>query len=247
MISDKNSGQLLLNFGVKTHMDRDDFMVSNCNKEAFNAIDSWPDWLANGLFIYGPHGCGKTHLAHLFIDKLRSSTRRPYPVSIIEAQSISMKNIERIANENLSVVIENLSVGFDEEALFHLFNIYNQEGRYILWTGLQNPHQLTVLLPDLKSRLSMLPCIEVQKPDDVMLQMLIVKLFNDRQLLITPEILNYIVVNAERSFSYLQKLVEIIDEQSMLYKCAVNYNIVRRAMEIMASQKECEPDLFVSG
>ena len=244
MISAKNSQQLLLNFSVATHMGRDDFMVSSCNQEAFNAIDKWPNWLANGLFIYGPHGCGKTHLAHLFIDKLRASVRRPYPVSIIEAQNVSMKNIKRIATENLSVVVENFAYGCDEEALFHLFNIYNQENRYILWTGLQDPHRISVLLPDLKSRLNMLPCIEIKKPDDVMLQTLIVKLFSDRQLLITPEILNYMIMKTERSFSYLQKLVERIDELSMTYKCSVNYNIVRRAMDIVSSEAEREPDLF---
>lgn len=243
MINDK-SQQLPFDFGTRVHMGRDDFMVSACNYEAFSLVESWPDWLACGAFIYGPHGCGKTHLSHLFVEKLRTSSARPYPVSVFEAQSISMKNVHRIAQENQSVVIENVSPRCNEEALFHLFNLYHSDGRYMLWTGLQNPHQMTLKLPDLQSRLCMLPCVEIQKPDDVMMQTLTVKLFNDRQLLITPEILNYIVMNAERSFSYLQELVAEVDLQSMIYKSAVNYNIVKRAMENLVLRKTAEPDLF---
>ncbi|MBP5352645.1 MAG: hypothetical protein J6Y91_02635 [Alphaproteobacteria bacterium] len=236
--------QIPFDFKVANHMGRDDFMVSACNKEAFEMIDNWPQWLSAGLFLYGPHGCGKSHLAHLFVEKLRQTTGKPYPVSIVEARGISMKSVRRLAAENTSIVIENVSEKCDAEALFHLFNIYNQDGRYMLWTGLKAPHYIHFKLADLYSRLNMLPCVEIQEPDDVMLQTLIVKLFNDRQLLISPEILNYIMTNAERSFSYIQHLVEEIDVLSLAYQTSANYNIVKKAMDILAHQSSREPDLF---
>jgi chromosomal replication initiation ATPase DnaA len=55
--------QLPLEFAQHSKMGRDDFMVSDCNRTAFKLIDSWPNWYGSGLFIYGPQGYGKTHLA----------------------------------------------------------------------------------------------------------------------------------------------------------------------------------------
>ena len=73
---------------------------------------------------------------------------------------------------------------------------------------------------------------------------MIVKLFNDRQILISPEILNFIVTNAPRSFEYIGKLVEECDNISLAYQCAVNYNVVKKAMELLAQTDSRQPDLF---
>ena len=90
----------------------------------------------------------------------------------------------------------------------------------------------------------MLPCAAISEPDDIMLQMLIVKLFNDRQIKISADIPNYIVKNAPRSFAFIEKLVEEIDKISLAYQCAVNYIVVKKAMEFIAAENEREPDLF---
>ena len=90
----------------------------------------------------------------------------------------------------------------------------------------------------------MLTHVAIKEPDDMMLMMLIVKLFNDRQIIIGEDILSYIMNNAPRSFAYVRDLVKEIDEISLAYQSAVNYNVVRKAMEIMAEKDSKEPDLF---
>lgn len=239
-----DSLQLPLGFSVANYMRREDFMVSDCNREAFNMIECWPNWLTSGLIIYGPSGCGKSHLAHLFADKVKQAASKAIKVSFFEAQRINLHNLRHIAEENQSLVIENLSPKANQEALFHLFNIYNETGRYILWTADMAPSRMHFALADLQSRLNMLPSIAISEPDDKMLQMLIAKLFDDRQIIISQEILNYIVANTQRSFAYIQRLVEEIDYISLSRQTAVNYAVVKAAMDNLSRIDDNEPDLF---
>lgn len=244
MVWESELKQIPFDFQQHVYLGREDFMVAPCNSEAFNMVDSWPNWLTHGLIIYGSKGCGKSHLAHLFADKVRIFADRPVQISLIDAARINMRNVNRISEENPSIVVENLTPKVNSEALFHLFNIYNTEGRYMLLTAETAPSRMRFALKDLQSRLNMLPSIAIKEPDDRMLQALIVKLFNDRQIIISPEILTFIVNNAQRSYAYIENLVAEIDALSLAYQSAVNYNIVRKAIEILDEQENIEPDLF---
>jgi chromosomal replication initiation ATPase DnaA len=240
----ENLKQLPLQFATHNCMGREDFMVSDCNREAYQMIEAWPNWLGSGLFIYGPKGCGKSHLAHLFVDRVRAMSAKPIKTEIIAASSVHMRSVKRLAEENTAIVVENVTPKNHNEALFHLFNLFNTEGKYMLWTAENAPNQMNFPLKDLATRLKMLPCVKIAEPDDVMLQMLIVKLFDDRQLKISPEILNYIINNAPRSFAYIESLVAEIDKISLAYQASVNYTIIKQAMDWLALRDNREPDLF---
>ena len=50
--------------------------------------------------------------------------------------------------------------------------------------------------------------------------------------------------NAPRSFEYIEKLVEECDDISLAYQCAINYNVVKKAMDIISQTDDCQMDLF---
>ncbi len=52
----------------------------------------------------------------------------------------------------------------------------------------------------------------------------------DRQITVSLDIVNYILVNMERSFAYAHKLVAEIDNISLAYKRAVSIVIVKEAI-----------------
>ena len=60
--------------------------------------------------------------------------------------------------------------------------------------------------------------------------MLIVKLFSDRCIVISQDVLNYTVQNMERSFSYAIKLVQAADEISLALKRTVTVPVIKEAM-----------------
>ena len=238
MISDNK--QLVLKFKTNPDYKRDDFMVSSCNEDAINVIDTWPNWPFFAFFLYGPEGCGKSHLAHVFAERVALMCEKPIAVKIINAKEITSAKVERLHKENPCLVVENLNPKTDNEALFHLFNLYQNEGGYILFTALNAPARMNFKLPDLHSRLNMVPSIAIKEPDDTMLTMLIVKLFNDKQIIISQEVLTYIIHNIERSFSFAIKLVEEVDYISLARKRAVSISIVKEAIENLLSNVQSE-------
>lgn len=243
-MSEKIFKQTAFSFSPDVQMQRQDFMVSKCNAEAYGFIDMWPEWITNGLVIYGPKGSGKTHLCHLFADKVNSEKTLPQKVPFYDCGQITLKNVERICNASEIIILENLREKVNEEALFHVFNHFNQQGRYMLWTALNAPARIPFKIKDLQSRLDMLPAIEIKEPDDIMLRALVIKLFGDRQLIISPEILEYIINNTERSFAFIEKLVQEIDEISLAYKTTINYKVVKEAIENLRNNEMREPNLF---
>ena len=61
--------QLLLDLRRPPSFARSDFLSSERNVAAVERIDRWPDWPSAALLLYGPPGCGKTHLAHLWCER----------------------------------------------------------------------------------------------------------------------------------------------------------------------------------
>jgi len=208
----------------------EDFMVSSCNRSALKAIEQWPQWPFFALLIFGPHGSGKTHLSHLFADHVNLHFKKPLDIGFLEASNIKTNKISYLHTHYPCLVVENVTAKVDEEALFHLFNVYQNEGGFILFTSLYPFARINFKLPDLKSRLNMVPRVPICEPDDEMLEALVVKLFSDRGILISQDVLNYIIQNMERSFSYAVKLVEETDALSLALKRAVTVPLVREAM-----------------
>ena len=219
---------------------KQDFMVSGCNKNAYKIVEMWPDWSFFAMLIFGPKGCGKTHLAHIFAENVCLRAEKIFSVQILQASDIKTNKVARIHKENKCLIVENVSVKANEEALFHLFNLYQNEGGYILFTSEQPFAHIGFKLPDLVSRLQLVPSVPILRPDDEMLEALIVKLFSDRQINVSEDVLNYIVQNMERSFSYAEKLVAEADKISLCLKRAVSVPIIKQAMHTLAHNTQQE-------
>lgn len=237
-----NVKQLPLEFYHRPYMGRDDFMMAECNFEAFRLVDSWPNWAYFAACIYGPEGCGKTHLANIFSDKVSVEEHYPYKIPCLKAYDLTPELPRRLLEANPCLIIENLDGSVDQETLFHLYNMYRDEGGSILFTAAQAPARLNFTLPDLRSRMNIVPSVEIREPDDGLLSALLVKLFMDRQITVSPEVLNYTIANMQRSFAYARKLVAEIDNISLARKHAVTTAIVREAVNSL--EHDTQGELF---
>ncbi len=235
--------QYKLQFSPNTYLGEDDFLVTSCNDTAYNIIKMWPYWPHFAINIYGPKSSGKTHLAHIWAERVQKSLPRPIDIPFIEAPHINMKNVNKLAHENKYLVIENMTAEINEEAFFHLYNFFNIPEHFILFTSELPLTKLPIKLPDLHSRLKAIPGIEILQPDDIMLTALIAKLFNDRQIIISQDILDYILNHTERSFDFVRRLVAEIDDISWTYGRAVTISIVKEAFNTLSKNKQLE--LFI--
>lgn len=231
--------QLPIKFEHTPLFDREDFMVSKSNIEAISIVDSWPNWSFFAACIYGPEGCGKTHIAHIFADNVYAkSDKFTNKIPFIKASNISLDTPHKLFEMHRCLVVEDLDENVDMEAMFHLYNLYKNENGYILFTSKKAPAHLNFSLKDLSSRLNAIPSIEIKEPDDELLSILILKLFSDRQINISPDVIKYMINNAPRSFSYIKKLVEESDLISFSKKRAISIPIIKEAMNYLKNDKQ---------
>ena len=151
-------------------------------------------------------------------------------------------NIRSLFDAHNCLVVEELQADINQEALFHLYNLYRDEGGNILFLSEQAPARINFTLPDLRSRMNIVPTAEIKEPDDELLSALLVKLFNDRQITPSPELITYLLNNMRRSFAYARKVVAEIDTISLARKRAVTASIAKEALA--ALDNNTQRDLF---
>lgn len=238
MAKSNNIQQLPLEFEHHPYLDKEDFMVARCNIEAVQTLEAWPQWPFFAVCLYGPSGCGKTHLANIFSNQVSVLTHYPYKIPNIKAKDLKLETVHQLFQKHKCLIVEDLNENINQEAMFHLYNLYRNEGGNILFTAEKAPARLKFNLPDLQSRLNIVPAIEIGEPDDELLSALIVKLFADRQIVVSPEIVNYILANMQRSFCYTRKLIAEIDHISLARKRAVSVPIVKEAFSYLADDHQ---------
>ena len=82
-------------------------------------------------------------------------------------------------------------------------------------TSHKPPQQLEFTLPDLASRIRASQVISLQEPDDALMGAVLVKLFHDRQISVTQDMISYLVPRLERTFSALNEAVDRLDKAAM--------------------------------
>jgi chromosomal replication initiation ATPase DnaA len=214
--------QLPLDLGHRASFGDDDFLVAPCNEAAVAWLDRWPDWPGPGLALWGPAGCGKTHLAHVF--QVRSGARLIQPLELGEASPASL------AEGNGELALDG-APPVDERALLHLYNLVAERRGHLLILSRQAPARWAVGLPDLASRLAAMPAIRIDPPDEVVIEGLLVKLFADRQLVVQPEVVAYLVRRMERSFEAVRRTVARLDRESLARHRPVTLPLAREIIE----------------
>lgn len=213
--------QLTLALPHHTALDLQDFYESESNRQALRAVLTWPDWVAptRMLMVTGPEGCGKTHLAHVWMQ--RSG-----------AIEIDIDNQDIFNLDGAAVVIEDvdrITQAEDEEKLFHIYNHINNTGGWLMMTSSKPIAHINLTLPDLQSRLKSTANVTIEEPDDTLLKAILQKHFNDRQLSVNEGVLNYCMSRMERSFSAAANMVEQLDEKSLSEKRSITIPMVKQA------------------
>jgi hypothetical protein len=118
----------------------------------------------------------------------------------------------------------------DEERLFHAWNEAQALRRPMLLIADQAPPGWDVALPDLRSRLTATPHIQIGPPDDALLAQLIAKLLGDRGLVVSPDITEYLIPRIERSYVAVQQVVDVIDQAMLSSRGRMGLPTVRRTL-----------------
>ena len=213
-----NLNQLLLNFNVKQNFSYDDFYVSKSNFFAFKLIEKWPRWEKNILNIYGEKFSGKTHLSNIFQHKNN-------------AKKIIAKNLNSDVLKELklyeNIILEDFENNSEEKILYSLFNLVDQDNKFLIINSILPINEIKFQLEDLKSRSKNCLFAKINGPDDELMFALILKNFSDRQITIEKKLIDYVIKRIDRSYSKISEFIYKVDELSLKKKKAIDIKTIK--------------------
>lgn len=213
-----------LGFHRRRAMGRADFVVSPANADAVALVSSPASWPGGRLALAGPAGAGKTHLARVFMAETGAA--------LAEAATLAEADAPALVAAG-AVAVEGADAGLPparEAALFHLLNLAAAEGAPLLLTGREPPARWPVALPDLASRLAATAVARLHPPDDSLLEAVIAKLLDDRELAFDPALPGWLARRIERDFAAAAAIVERLDAASLEERRPIDRRLAARLL-----------------
>lgn len=199
--------QLTLALDLAGKFTAEDFLIAPSNAAVHATLQAWPDWPARNYLVVGPPGSGKSHLVAIWAEHADAP--------VYEAASVTEELVAGL-EAGSALAVENIDVpGCSENVLFHLLNTGREKDLSLALTSSQPPGATWPKLPDLASRLRQMPAGELQPPDDGLVRAVLIKLFDDRQLAVDAEVIDYVAKRMERSLGAARETVAALDQEAL--------------------------------
>lgn len=232
--------QEIFNFDQVEHLDWNDFIESEENREAVACLSCWPQsWTTNGVVIYGGPKVGKTHLASLWAQTanavyiLRSGFSET-PRSLFNQHQNAEPNSFNFVIDNFDEVLEeengknpNLNLNFDNW-MFDFFNICKEKKSSFLLLSRTAPSLWNLRLKDLRSRIQTLPAICIKQPNDPLLLKIGKKISKDFGISISDETISYIMEHVTRDVPTLSETLRMLDRIALQKQKSITIAFVRK-------------------
>ena len=212
------SQQLIFNFPFKKTYLSQDFYVSKNNFNAFKLIESWPQWPSRFINIFGPIGCGKTHLANILSSKINSL--------IISSQKIDENIINQFKTKEC-LIIDDFDNDIDENLLYSIINLANQDNKYLIISSPISLKKFKIELKDLNSRFTSFIEVGIDLPTDDLVKVILTKNFSDKQITISKKNIDYILNNIDRSYEKINLFSSLVDNLSLEKAKPINLKLIK--------------------
>ena len=209
--------QFIFDLETKINFSESDFFVNFTNKKAVDLVSLWPDWHNKAAIIYGESKSGKSHLGNIWMQRA-------------DATLIDLKNDDIKSNKDSkrNYLIDNFSlIKPDQENI--ILDVFNQclfNNNYILFLCSEN-NNINFKLKDLESRFNSILSTVIEKPDDQIIEVLIIKYFSDHQVLIANDVNKYLSGRIERSYNDLLIMLNKINNLSLKNKQKITIPFLR--------------------
>ena len=224
------TGQMTFDLPADARLTRADFCLSATNELALAAVDAWQNWPNRKMLLVGPEGAGKSHLAQIWAADANAI--------LVPASELGCADIPTLAAHGKIAVEDAETLAGDpaaEAALFHLHNLLATAGSLLI-TARTPPRDWGLMLPDLASRMQATPLTRLDPPDDALLTAVLAKLFADRQLAISGNLIPYLVVRMDRSIAAARAMVAALDARALSQHRAITRAMAGEILDIDASE-----------
>jgi chromosomal replication initiation ATPase DnaA len=214
--------QLALPFPHAPHYRAYEFLAAASNAEALEWLHNTPSWPGRRLALWGPEGCGKTHLLHVWAER---------------------QGAELLAGPLLAVRPPEGPVAVDdadaapELPLLHLLNAAAEAGLPVLLAGRAAPARWRAVLPDLASRLRATASVRIGAAEDELLRSLLMRLLAERQLAVPEPLQDWLRLRLPRSQGAIREAVARLDRAAL----AGGGPVTRAIAQAVASGLQADP------
>lgn len=212
--------QLPIAFPLRSSHAGRDFFVSRANEDAVTLLRAPADWPGPVLVLHGPEASGKSHLLDAWVaaQDAHAVTGDDLAAGVPEAVPACY------ALDRADAVIGDAVA---EEALFHLINRLSPLKGRLLLTGRQPASAWRFHFPDLASRVRAGLSVAIEQPDDALLEAMLIKQFEDRQLEPSAGVIRYLMTRIERSGRAVTQAVARLDAESLSRRRPITIDFAR--------------------
>jgi chromosomal replication initiation ATPase DnaA len=184
---------------------QDHFFVSPSNQYAFHWIMQWP-WPFPHVWIFGPQGCGKTHLATLWAGKHQAHWIAPHDLPIMDPQACWIIDWDSLDLEKI-----------DQSQLYGFLMHVQESQTRCLWISRRSAAAWDGPLADVTSRIRAMVSLEIRAPDDLLLGKILEKSLLDIGWKISAKLIDFLVRRMPRSFSSVADLTQLVHQHAWKY------------------------------
>lgn len=187
------------------------------------------------LYLWGPHGCGKSHMLQACCQALNPTESSIYlPLTLLKEWG--PQTIEGVEDQTLICIDDIHTIAHNpawEEALFHLYNhIKDGEKSLLIISGNQPPATLDIDLADLRSRLGWGLVIQINELSDEE-KINTLKLHALKRGFDLPESVGQFLLNrCSRNMYDLHQLLNRLDDASLAAQRKITIPFVKEILSI---------------
>jgi chromosomal replication initiation ATPase DnaA len=180
------------------------FLEASSNAEALALLDQPSIWPHGRLAIFGPEGCGKTHLLTRWAERQGAC--------VIDAGQLALDPLRPPPAGPIAIDDADLAA---ERPLLHLLNAGHEAGVHVVLTSRTPPARWAVALPDLASRLRAMLVCEIRPAEDLLLDALFTRLIADRHLRLSAPLQAWLRLRLPRSAAAIRDAASLLDRRSL--------------------------------
>lgn len=189
---------------------------------------------ADWLYLAGAAGTGKTHLALALCAAAEQAGRRSAYLPLAAASGRLADALDALEGNDVVALdgLEAIAGDRDDEiALFDFHNRARSAGLNVLYTAREAPETLTLVLPDLRSRLSQNARLVLDPLDDASRADLLRDRAQRRGLVLEEAAIDWLLSRTDRNLASLVALLDRLDRESLAAQRRITVPFLRQVME----------------
>lgn len=223
--------QLLLDIQLRSDWKFDNFLAGE-NTQLLESLKSIEQGYSC-YFLWGVEACGKTHLLNALCHDFQFHHPNAallylplggdvaFPSSCLEG----LETCELVCIDNIDVVLSNKEW---EQALFHFLNRMQDSEHVVILSASQRLSNLTINLPDLKSRLGAALQFELKALKNEQSVQALKQQALERGIKLDDEVVNYIEKRGPRNMRDLISLLDTLDKASLKEKRTITVPFLKK-------------------